>query len=159
MSRNRPADSVEEALSRASSHARNALSEAVAACRALLDAVSLLAIDQPAQSNSRLASLARILENLEARISPAGRSADPVSESLLQALAEALDAEITRWEGRASHDREARAVLRAFLGMREILWEMGIRTQAPPPPASETHREGTPFERNAEPVQPVRLQR
>ena len=38
-----------------------------------------------------------------------------------------LEAEIERWEARAGDDPEARAVLRAFLGLRELLWEFGIR--------------------------------
>ena len=44
-------------------------------------------------------------------------------------LAEALDLEIERWERRAREDPDARAVLRAFLGVRELLWELGIRPQ------------------------------
>jgi hypothetical protein len=42
-------------------------------------------------------------------------------------IAEALDAEIARWEERAKHDADARSVLRAFLGLREVLWELGVR--------------------------------
>jgi len=140
-----PAESVEEALQRASSHARKALAEAVAACRALLDAVSLLAIDAPAPDNRRLASLARVLDDLTERLSPADATPDDASASLLFALAEALDAEIARWEQRARTDREARAVLRAFLGMREILWELGIRTAPPAPaPPSDTRFDAPP---------------
>ncbi|MDZ7632890.1 MAG: hypothetical protein U5K74_16510 [Gemmatimonadaceae bacterium] len=36
-------------------------------------------------------------------------------------------------EMRARHDPEARAVLRAFLGVREILWEFGLRPRAEAP--------------------------
>jgi hypothetical protein len=42
-------------------------------------------------------------------------------------VAAALDAEIARWEASSRDDPEARAVLRAFLGVREILWEVGLR--------------------------------
>ena len=48
-------------------------------------------------------------------------------EPLLASIAEALDIEIARWEKRARDDLDARAVLRAFLGLREILWEFGVR--------------------------------
>jgi hypothetical protein len=48
---------------------------------------------------------------------------------LLRSIAEALDAEVARWQARAESDPEARAVLRAFLGLRELLWEFGIRPE------------------------------
>jgi hypothetical protein len=46
---------------------------------------------------------------------------------LLDSIADALDAEIVRWEQLAADDLEARSVLRAFLGLRELLWEFGVR--------------------------------
>jgi len=141
-----PAESVEEALQRASTHARKALAEAVAACRALLDVVSLLAIDAPAPANRRLASLARILDDLTERLAPVAAAPDDASASLLLALADALDEEIARWEERARSDREARAVLRAFLGMREILWELGVRTAPSAPPPAAAPRSDTRFD-------------
>jgi len=59
--------------------------------------------------------------------------------ALTHALAGALDAEIARWEARAAQDPDARAVLRAFLGVRELLWELGVRpsTSSQPTPAPE----------------------
>ena len=140
-----PAESVEEALQRASTHARAALAEGIAACRALLDAVSLVAADAPAHANRRLASLARLLDDLTERLAPSATAPHDASASLLIALAEALDAEIARWEERARSDREARAVLRTFLGMREILWELGVRTApAPEPTQRENHFDAPP---------------
>jgi hypothetical protein len=62
------------------------------------------------------------------------------SAPLLSALAEALDAEIARWEARARDDAEARAVLRAFLGVRELLWELGLRRRDSAPAGPEAER-------------------
>jgi len=130
MNRSRPPESVEEALRRAVAHARNSLAEAVAACRALLDAVALVATRGPAESSAGLASFANLLEQLESQLvssSDGARSA--ASEPLVRAITEALDTEITRWERRAESDSEARSVLRAFLGLRELLWEIGVRNE------------------------------
>ena len=66
----------------------------------------------------------KLLEGLVADLQPG----TPGSDSLLSSFAEALDAEIDRWEKRSQKDPTARAVLRAFLGVRELLWEMGVRT-------------------------------
>ena len=46
---------------------------------------------------------------------------------LLDGATTALDAEIARWETRSRRDPEARTVLRVFLGLREVLWELGVR--------------------------------
>ena len=48
-------------------------------------------------------------------------------------ILDALETEIARWESLSRQDEEARSVLRAFLGLREFLWEMGIRSKTPPP--------------------------
>lgn len=117
--------SVSEALSRAGRHARNAVSESILAVRALLDAISLLQGGAPAASNRALEQVAVWLEQLAAGVAGDGGR----DESLTRALAEALDLEIERWERRAREDPDARAVLRAFLGVRELLWELGIRPQ------------------------------
>lgn len=133
MNRSHPPESVEEALRRAAVHARNSLAEAVAACRALLDAISLVATQHTAESSSGLASLASVLEQLESQLASSGeaQSTKSTREPLALALTQALDAEIARWERRAERDAEARGVLRAFLGLREILWEMGVRSERP----------------------------
>lgn len=119
-----PPRSAEEALASASRHARAALAETLAALGALLDAVSLAASGEPAQARRLLGPLARSLEGLAADLAGSGREG---ALPILSAIAEALDAEIARWELRARDDADARAVLRAFLGLRELLWEFGVR--------------------------------
>ena len=102
---------------------------------ALLDAASLASNGQPSQSNPWLGPLGRLLESLsDGLIGEPSKTAEP----LLQAVAEALDVEIARWEERARDDGEARAVLRAFLGLRELLWEFGLRRAAPAETRVET---------------------
>lgn len=125
------AESARDALARAARHARNAGAEATRAVRALLDAVSLLQGGVSAESHAVLSRAAVWLDTLAG-----GLGGDADDMALTRALAEALDAEIERWERRAGDDPEARAVLRAFLGLRELLWELGVRSapkgQAPP---------------------------
>jgi hypothetical protein len=129
--RGAPAD-LAEALARARQHARSAASESVLAVHALLDAAALAASGLPSDASRLLAPLAQLLESLAQGLAP---DADAVSAPLLEALAEALDAEIARWEARARDDAEARAVLRAFLGVRELLWELGLRRRERAPDA------------------------
>jgi hypothetical protein len=117
-------ESAEQALARAAQHARTAAAELVAALRALVDAASLAASGEPGASG-RLAPLAMLLDEAQALVSP-----ELGAGTLAAAIAEALDAEIARWEERGRDDADARAVLRAFLGLREILWEMGVRPAA-----------------------------
>ncbi len=112
---------LEEALARAREHGRLALAETLTALQALLDAAALAGSGRPLQSHRQLAPLARLLEGLASRLGGDG------PEPLLASIAEALDVEIARWENRARDDLDARAVLRAFLGLREILWELGVR--------------------------------
>lgn len=126
-----PAD-VAEALARARQHARGAASEAVSTVHALLDAAALATSGLPSDASRLLAPLAQVLEGLARALAP---DSDAVSAPLLTALADALDAEIARWEARARDDAEARAVLRAFLGVRELLWELGLRRRERTQPA------------------------
>ncbi len=131
-----PPTSVEEALGRARMHARAALSESVATLQALAEAASLAASGAPLE-DGRLAGAARGLDQLRAWLDPAGgRDA----EALLAALHEALEGEIARWEERSRTDPEARAVLRAFLAVRELLWELGVREPAGRPAAPSPGR-------------------
>jgi hypothetical protein len=115
---------LEEALARAREHGRLALAETLTALQALLDAAALAGSGRPLQAHRQLAPLARLLEGLASSL---GRSDGGGPEPLLASIAEALDVEIARWENRARDDLDARAVLRAFLGLREILWELGVR--------------------------------
>jgi hypothetical protein len=108
--------------------------------RALLDAGSLAVAGEAVGAEGPLSALAQLLEDLSSRLA-SGAEADPVP--LLEAISEALDEEVARWEQRATEDSEARAVLRAFLGLRELLWEFGVRhrsTAAAAPRDSEARR-------------------
>ena len=122
-----PPASAAEAIARAREHACSAIAEALAALHALLDASSLALSGEVSASNALLGPIARILEGLHAEFD--GSAATGEAAALLRSIAEALDAEIARWEARAETDPEARAVLRAFLGLRELLWEFGIRRE------------------------------
>ncbi len=117
-------ESLQDALSRARGHAQMAVAEALAAILALIDAASLASSGELAKANGILAPVTRLLEGLRNQLG------DPDRESvhLIQSVAEALDAEIARWEQRARDDPDARSVLRAFLGLRELLWEFGVRS-------------------------------
>lgn len=129
------ARTVEEAITTAIVHARGALAEGLLAARALLEALSLALFGEPVEldpnalrggSDARLAiaSIARGIDELALLVATAEHGHP---EAVLSAVLEALDGEIARWEARSREDRDARAVLRAFLGLREILWEFGVR--------------------------------
>ena len=128
-----PPERATEALARARKHAHAAIAEALAAVHALLDASSLALSGEASASNTLLSPIARILEGLRAEFD--GGAATGEAAALLRSIAEALDVEIARWQARAESDPEARAVLRAFLGLRELLWEFGIRRESDPDPA------------------------
>jgi hypothetical protein len=133
-----PPESVEEALAQARVHGRAATAEALAMVRALLDAASLGVSGEPSQAHRLLGPLASLLEDLSAHLD---RDAGATPAPILDAISEALDVEIARWEQRAGDDSDARAVLRAFLGLRELLWEFGPAEerprQAPDPPRAD----------------------
>jgi len=133
-----PPERAAEAIARARKHTRAAIAEALAAVHALLDASSLALIGEPSASNTLLRPIARILEALRAEFNE-----DPTTgeaAALLRSIAEALDVEIARWEKRAETDPEARAVWRAFLGLRELLWELGIRRESDASGSGETSK-------------------
>jgi len=134
---------LEEALRQALGHARAAAGEAALAARALLDAASLGATGVPADGHEALRGALRWLEALAASAGGAeGRR-------WLDALGAALDGEIARWESRSQADPEARGVLRAFLGLRELLWELGLRAAPPEPPGEAAARAARPRPRPA----------
>jgi len=122
--REEPPATLEEALARAHKHGQLAMAEILTTLQALLDAAALASSGRPLQAHRHLAPLARVLERLASDLARRGGDGP---ESLLASIAEALDIEIARWEKRARDDIDARAVLRAFLGLREILWEFGVR--------------------------------
>jgi len=118
---------LEEALARAARHGRNAASEALAAGRALVEAAALASTGRPVAEDGALGLILRTIDQLGESLSA---GLDGPAAGLLRAVVEALDVEIARWEARAGDDPEARAVLRAYLGLREILWELGVRPDA-----------------------------
>jgi hypothetical protein len=124
-----PPESAQEALARARLHARRALAESVAALRALLDAGSLAASGAPSAAHAGTRVVERGLAELESLLAGEG---GPDLSAVIDALVGALDAEIARWEERGRDDPDARAVLRAFIGLREILWEFGLRPRGEP---------------------------
>ena len=119
-----PARDLNEALSRAASHGRAAAAEAIAAARALIEAASLASSGRAVDESGPLGLALRTLDELGDSLSA---GLDGPAGDLLRAVSEALDAEIARWEERAEEDADARSVLRAYLGVREILWELGVR--------------------------------
>jgi len=123
-----PPERAAEALARARTHTHAAIAEALAAVRALLDASSLALSGEASASNTLLGPIARILEGLRAEFDENATTGE--ATALLRSIAEALDAEIARWETRSETDPEARAVWRAFFGLRELLWEFGIRRES-----------------------------
>ncbi len=125
-----PPRSAEEALDRARRHALTALAEGVAALRSLVDAASLATTGVPGAAH---APLSDALGWIDAAAARARSEAGQPGALWVDTIADALDDEIERWETRARHDPEARAVLRAFLGVREILWEFGLRPHAAAP--------------------------
>jgi hypothetical protein len=132
-----PPRSVDEALTRARQHGFAALAECVQALRALVDAASLAATGAPSDAHASLSGASAWLDEIAEQMqADAGRHGAP----WLDAVARVLDAEIERWETRGRDDPEARAVLRAFLGVREILWEFGLR------PSRAERREPGPSE-------------
>jgi hypothetical protein len=123
--------SVQEALGRARNHARNALAEALLAARALLDAASIGLSGRAADQTSALGPLVALLEEGHRGLA----SSDRLTAPMVEAILDALDHEVRRWEERARDDADARAVLRAFLGVREILWEFGLRREGDASPS------------------------
>jgi len=134
-------ESPAEALLRARRHARRGVGELVLAVRALLDAAALGLSHQSARNHALFAPLSQILDDWSEKM---GGSDDDIGALIL----DALEAEIARWESLSRQDEEARSVLRAFLGLREFLWEMGIRSKNAGPPAAST-------ENNTSPVSPA----
>ncbi len=115
-------ETVGDAVARAGEHARRAAAELTRAASALLDAFALAASERPARRDPIFAPLAGLLADLERLLAP-----DDGGEDLIAQVVSALGEEIERWEERAGEDAEARAVLRMLLGLRELLWEAGVR--------------------------------
>lgn len=136
-------ETAAEALGRARVHARRALGEAIAAMRALLDAASLGWSGKPSEAHAALRGIASLLDEQSERFTT---GKDVLPAPMASAILEALDQEIARWEQRGDADTEARAVLRTFLGLREILWELGLRREEPAAGRDASPPERTPGE-------------
>ena len=125
-----PAD---EALRRARAHLREATIEGLEATRALLEAALRgSGLAEAAQQDGWLGELRHRLDE-----GIASMRANPgmlLPRALTEPLAAALDAEIARWERRSRTDPDARLVLRVFLGVREVLWEIGVGRDPSHPP-------------------------
>ncbi len=139
-SRSEPRDAG-SALEYARFHALRAAAEALTALRYCLDAVCLAATGTACEDHTGWKQLAAWLDSLAA---VAEQGDTPGVSDALATVAEALALEIHRWEQRAGSDPEARAVLRALLGLREILWELGVRGR-------NQSAAGTPVETGAAP--------
>ncbi len=123
-------DGAEEALQRARKHLHRATLEGLEAARALLEAAARTSGLTDASRESLVGNLQSSLENLIAGIRE--NSSIVLPKALIEPLAAALETEIERWERRSQTDPDARPVLRAFLGLRELLWELGLDRTAPP---------------------------
>ncbi|RIL06747.1 MAG: hypothetical protein DCC71_05600 [Proteobacteria bacterium] len=121
-----PPRTVEDALERARRHGLAMLAEGAELVRSLADAASLAATGAPTESH---AALTRALAWIDAAAEQARSASGRPGAAWLEAVSHALDDEIERWEERSRRDSEARSVLRAFLGVREILWEFGLRAE------------------------------
>jgi hypothetical protein len=150
-----PPNTPAEALAEARVHAQRAAAETAAALRALLDAATLAARGEPAAAG-RLAPLAEALEHVAAWLHPEGEQG---GDDVLRALADGLDAEIARWEAKSREDPEARSVLRAFLAVREVLFEMSARFAAPRTEEPAAPEPGDTDERSARPARARRPRR
>jgi hypothetical protein len=132
---------AQEAIDRARRHLRNAARESLEASRALVDA-ALLAGNMGVGDTGRGGLAGEVKSALEAWI--ATLEADQpfrMPEALAEPLRSAIQTEIDRWEKRSAEDESARPVLRAFLGLRELLWELGMRSEPSPVENAEHPRD------------------
>ena len=121
----------DDPLARARAHLQRASIEGLEAALALLEgAVQTSGLGDPDADSP----LGRLRASLEEAIEGLRRHAPSVIPGAFsEPLFAALETEIARWEERSRNDPDARAVLRAFLGLRELLYELGLRREAPPP--------------------------
>ena len=153
-----PPESVAEALNRARLHGRAAAAEGFAAMRALIDAAALASGSRASDASRLLGPIAKLFESLGNEL---GSNAIDGSSKVLESIVSAIDDEIAVWEERARIDAEARTVLRAFLGLREVLWEFGLRHASPTPgrgAAGESRAGARPRTQTPRPTRP-RVQR
>ena len=113
-----------EALGRAAAHGRRALSEALAALGALIEAGGRAALGPEAEQHEWLQPVLASLEGLRSSLED---DEDRDARDLLASVHAAVDEQIHHWERQSEKDPSARSVLRAFLAVRELLWEFGAR--------------------------------
>jgi len=153
-----PPKNVAEALNRARLHGRAAAAESFAAVRAMIDAAALTSGGSASDASRLLGPIAKLFESLGNEL---GGNAVDGSTRILESIASAVDDEIAVWEEQARTDTEARTVLRAFLGLREVMWEFGVRRASPTPKngtADKSRAGGRPRPQAPRPTRP-RVQR
>jgi len=128
-------------------HLRQAALEGLEAARALMHAAAHTSgLAEPSDDSSGDSWAGHLQRNLEDLIAGLRKNGSfPLPTALTEPFATALEAEIKRWEKRSQTDPDARLVLRAFLGLRELLWELGMRHD----PAPTSERSSTNPERPA----------
>jgi hypothetical protein len=137
---------AQEAIDRARRHLRRAAREGLEASRALVEAALLAGYADLESDDRRGKGLAReVMNALDAWIATLdGEGPFRMPTSIAEPLRRAIDAEIARWEQRSAEDESARPVLRAFLGLRELLWEFGMRSETRGDPIPPTDRQQEP---------------
>ena len=161
--RTRP-QSVEESLAQSRQHARLALSEVLRSISCLIDAAALaLGAGQNPILDSGWTSLVSAIDEVARKLAGVQES-EPQAEGVSEILA-ALEQEISRWEDRAAHDEHAQAVLIAFVGLREMVWQMrqvrgstGVKTQTIQAPSRNRSHEPLETSRSERPS-PIRSTR
>ena len=123
-------DETGKALERARVHLERATLEGLEAASALLEAARHASSTLDRSGKSLAGEALRELERVMARIRE--DSSIELPRALTDPLIVALESEIERWERRARNDPDARTVLRTFLGLREVLWSLGIRRESEP---------------------------
>jgi hypothetical protein len=140
---------VDQALQRARMHLRNSMLEGLEGLRALLEAVAHASGQTSASTDSLIGQIQTQIEDLISMVRD--RASFVLPKIVLLPLNEAVETEIKRWQERAKHDPDARLVLRAFLGMRELIWEFSHPRGGADGPA-ETRTKRTP----KKPAEPTR---
>ena len=135
-------EEFEELLGRARGHLLRAALESLEATRTLLEAATRATGLQPGEENPLTDNVHhRLIEMIESLRKGGEGGHIQLPEALIRPITIAVELEIVRWETRSKTDPDARAVLRAFLGLRELLWEFGVRSPesgAPSPSGSSS---------------------
>jgi hypothetical protein len=132
----------DEAVERARRHLRAAAIEGLEAARAVLEAALAAAGAAESPSSSLPGRIRGSLEELVEGLRSGQRIALP--SAFVDPLTEALESEIARWRLRSRDDPDARLVLRAFLGLRELLEEMGAEREADPDASTDAESDADP---------------